>query len=87
VRKATVLPTVRYQDRLSIVASNSSPRSLITPILARGTFFPAAEPAGDSLKGRYGLLGFNLEEGTTLEEAMRIADLMNNKITSLTLTK
>ena len=54
---------------------------------ARGTFFLAAEPAGDTLKGLYGLLGFNLEEGTTLEEAMRIADLMNNRITSLTLTK
>jgi hypothetical protein len=50
----------------------------------RGTFFLAAEPAGDSLKG---LLGLHLEEGTTLEEALRIADLMNNKVTSLTLTK
>jgi hypothetical protein len=54
---------------------------------ARGTFFLAAEPAGDTLEGLYGLLGFNLEEGMTLEEALRIADLMNNKITSLTLTK
>jgi len=54
---------------------------------ARGTFFLAAEPAGDTLEGLYGLLGFDLEEGTTLEDAMRIADLMNNKITSLTLTK
>jgi hypothetical protein len=50
-------------------------------------FFLAAEPAGDTLQGLYGLLGFDLEEGTTLEEAMRIADLMNNRITSLTLTK
>jgi hypothetical protein len=33
------------------------------------------------------LLGFNLDEGTTIEEAQRIAELMNNKITSLTLTK
>jgi hypothetical protein len=54
---------------------------------ARGTFFLAAEPAGDTLEGLYGLLGFNLEEGMTLEEALRIADLMNSKITSLTLTK
>jgi hypothetical protein len=54
---------------------------------ARGTFFLAAEPAGDALKGLYGLLGFSLEEGTTIEEALRIADLMNSKITSLTLTK
>jgi hypothetical protein len=54
---------------------------------ARGTFFLAAEPAGESLKGLYGLLGFHLEDGTTFEEALRIADLMNNKITSLTLTK
>jgi hypothetical protein len=30
------------------------------------------------------LLGFHLEEGTTIEEARRIAELMNNKITSLT---
>ena len=52
----------------------------------RGTFFLVAEPTGDTLKGLYGLLGFHLEEGTTLEEAMRFADLMNNKITSLTLT-
>jgi hypothetical protein len=43
---------------------------------ARGTFFLAAEPAGDTLKGLYGLLGFSLQEGTTLEEAERIADLM-----------
>ena len=54
---------------------------------ARGTFLLAAEPAGDTIEGLYGLLGFHLEEGTTLEEAMRIADLMNNRITSLTLTK
>jgi hypothetical protein len=27
------------------------------------------------------------EEGTTMEEAMRLADQMNSKITSLTLTK
>jgi hypothetical protein len=54
---------------------------------ARGTFFLAAEPAGDTLEGLYGLLGFNLEEGMTLEEALRIEDLMNSKITSLTLTK
>jgi hypothetical protein len=54
---------------------------------ARGTFFLAAEPAGDELKGLYGLLGFELEEGTTIEDAMRIAELMNNRITSLTLTK
>ena len=31
------------------------------------------------------LLGFHLEEGTTFEDAVRIADLMNNKITALTL--
>jgi hypothetical protein len=54
---------------------------------ARGTFFLAAEPAGESLEGLYGLLGFNLEHGTTLEEAHRIADEMNNRITSLSLTK
>jgi hypothetical protein len=54
---------------------------------ARGTFFLAAEPAGDTLKGLYGLLGFNLEEDTTLEEATRIADFMNSNIRSLTLTK
>jgi hypothetical protein len=47
----------------------------------------AAEPAGDSLKGLYELLAFNLEEGITLDDAMRITDLTNNKITSLTLTK
>jgi hypothetical protein len=54
---------------------------------AHGTFFLAAEPAGDAIKGLYGLLGFHLQEGTTFEEALRFADLMNNKITSLTLTK
>ncbi len=54
---------------------------------ARGALFLAAEPMGDSLKGLYGLLGFHLAEGTTMEEALRIADLMNSRITSLTLTK
>jgi hypothetical protein len=54
---------------------------------AQGTFFPVAEPAGDALKGLHGLLGLHLEERTTFEEAIRIADLMNTKITSLTLTK
>lgn len=54
---------------------------------ARGTFFLAAEPAGDALEGLYGLLGFQLEEGTTLEEAQLIAGQMNDRITSLTLTK
>jgi hypothetical protein len=54
---------------------------------ARRTFFLAAEPVGDTVKGLYGLLGFDLEEGTTFEEALRFADLMNNRITSLTLTK
>jgi hypothetical protein len=53
----------------------------------RGTFFLAAEPAGDVLKGLYGLLGFHLQEGTTLQEALHLADQMNNKVTSLTLTK
>jgi hypothetical protein len=54
---------------------------------ARGTFWLAAEPAGETLEGLYGLLGFELERGTTLEEAQRIAGLMNERITSLTLTK
>jgi hypothetical protein len=53
----------------------------------RGTFFLAAEPAGDVLKGLNGLLGLQLEEGTNLAEAMTLARLMNKKITSLTLTK
>lgn len=53
----------------------------------RGTFFLAAEPAGDILQSLSGLLAFDLEEGTTLDEAMRISDLLNKKITSLTLTK
>jgi hypothetical protein len=53
----------------------------------RGTFWLAAEPAGETIEGLYGLLGFELEEGTTLEEARRFAKLMNERITSLTLTK
>jgi hypothetical protein len=54
---------------------------------ARGTFWLAAEPAGKTIDGLYGLLGFELEQGTTLDEAHRIANLMNVRITSLTLTK
>lgn len=54
---------------------------------AHGAFWLAAEPAGETIEGLYGLLGFKLEEGTTLAEAQRIADLMNERITSLTLTK
>jgi hypothetical protein len=53
----------------------------------RGTFWLAAEPAGDTIEGLYGLLGFELEKGTTLEEAHCFAGLMNERITSLTLTK
>ncbi|WP_315729146.1 hypothetical protein [Bradyrhizobium sp. SZCCHNS2015] len=53
----------------------------------RGTFFLAAEPAGDTLQGLYGLLGIQLEENVSLEEAMRMADLLNNRMTALTLTK
>jgi hypothetical protein len=52
-----------------------------------GTFMILATPIGDNLKGLYGLLGFHLAEGTTLEEAMRFADLMNNKVTTLSLEK
>jgi hypothetical protein len=54
---------------------------------ARGTFWLAAEPAGNTIEDLYGLLGFELETGTTLEEAQRFADQMNYRITSLTLTK
>jgi len=54
---------------------------------SRGTFFLAAEPAGDTIEGLNGLLGFDLEEGTTLEQALEFADAMNRRITSLTLTK
>jgi hypothetical protein len=53
----------------------------------RGTFWLAAEPTGKTIEGLYGLLGFILEDGTTFEEAKRIAHEMNNRITSLTLTK
>jgi hypothetical protein len=41
----------------------------------------------DDIKGLYGLLGFHLAEGTALDEAMRVADLMKNRITALTLEK
>ncbi|HWZ38456.1 MAG TPA: hypothetical protein VNY08_09175 [Bradyrhizobium sp.] len=53
----------------------------------RGTFFLAAEPAGNTLKGLNGLLGLHLEAGTTLEEAISLARLMNSKVVALTLTK
>jgi hypothetical protein len=53
----------------------------------RGTFFLAAEPAADTLKGLNGLLGLHLEAGTTLEEAISLARLMNSKVVALTLTK
>jgi hypothetical protein len=36
---------------------------------ADGTPWLAAEPAGEKIEGLYGLLGFKLEKGTTLEEA------------------
>jgi hypothetical protein len=54
---------------------------------AHGTFMIRATPTGDNLKGLYGLLGFHLEEGTSLEEAMHVAELMNSRITALTLEK
>jgi hypothetical protein len=52
-----------------------------------GTLMIRPTPIGDDIKGLYGLLGFHLAEGTTLDEGMRVADLMNNRITALTLEK
>jgi hypothetical protein len=51
----------------------------------RGPFI-AAEPVGDVLPSLQGVLCFDLENGTSMKDAMKMADLMNSIITSLTLT-
>ncbi|MDQ1387463.1 MAG: hypothetical protein QOF56_917 [Acidobacteriaceae bacterium] len=68
------------------MTTKSGPYRFTVKETARGTFWLAAEPAGKTIEDFYGLLGFELQTGTTLEEANRIASLMNERITSLTLT-
>jgi hypothetical protein len=47
-----------------------------------GNFMIRATPVGFEIKG-FGLIGLQLAEGTTLEEAMRVADVMNSRAISL----
>ena len=51
----------------------------------RGPFI-AAEPVGDVLPSLEGVLTFDLKEGISMKDAMKMADLMDSNITSLALT-
>jgi hypothetical protein len=57
------------------------------PGLTAETFVIASEPAGDVSEGLKGRLEVQLANGTTLTEATHLADLMNSRIMSFTLTK
>jgi hypothetical protein len=50
-----------------------------------GDFIIRATPIGFFEFKGFGSIGFQLAEGTTREEANRVADLMNNSVTSLRL--
>ena len=54
---------------------------------SRGTFCIAAYLIGDTIPSLDGTLGFDLAEKTNQQEAMRIADEMNTRITAITLTR
>ncbi len=52
-----------------------------------GTFCITAYLVGDTILSLDGMLGFDLAENTTQQEALRIADDMNKHIKAVTLTK
>jgi len=52
----------------------------------RGTLCITAYLVGDTIPSLDGMLGFDLAEDTTQQEAMRIADVMNKHIKAVTLT-
>ncbi len=53
----------------------------------RGTLCITAYLVGDTIPSLDGMLGFDLAEDTTQQEAMRIADVMNKHIKAVTLTR
>jgi hypothetical protein len=54
---------------------------------ARGIFWIAAEPAGDTIKSLDDcVLGFDLEPGATHGHAVAVADFLNRNIDAITLT-
>jgi hypothetical protein len=54
---------------------------------ARGAFWVAAEPAGDTIKSLDDcVLGFDLEPGATHGHAVAVADFLNRNIVAITLT-
>jgi hypothetical protein len=54
---------------------------------ARGSFWVAAEPAGDTIKSLDDcVLGFDLEPGATHGHAVSVADFLNRSIVAITLT-
>jgi hypothetical protein len=54
---------------------------------ARGEFWIAAEPAGDTIKSLDDcVLGFQLEPGATRGRASAVADFLNSNIAGITLT-
>jgi hypothetical protein len=46
-----------------------------------------AEPAGDTLPSVQGIIGFELHEGIATEVALKLADLLNQHVASITLTE
>jgi hypothetical protein len=54
---------------------------------ARGHFWVAAEPAGDTIKSLDDcVLGFDLEPGASHGHAVAVADFLNGNIVAITLT-
>jgi hypothetical protein len=54
---------------------------------ARGHFWVAAEPAGDTIKSLDDcVLGFDLAPGASHGHAVAVADLLNRNIVAITLT-
>jgi hypothetical protein len=54
---------------------------------ARGRFWIAAEPAGDTIKSLDDyVLGFDLEPGASHGHAVAVADFLNQNIVAITLT-
>jgi hypothetical protein len=54
---------------------------------AEGTFRITAEPVGDAIASIPGQLGFGLQVGLSLEDAVQLSELMNRAVTAIILTK
>jgi hypothetical protein len=53
---------------------------------SNGSPWVAAEPAGETIRD-LGNLGFDLEAGTTMEDARALANLMNARISAVSVTR